>query len=179
MPPATCSLQLVTTNCSYPESWVVTSCSETYQSMNDSVEACRDFGWKCYSGRKVTLRQRERGSNCSFNMTSEKCSEYGEVKKFGSNLECVCKTGFSGDGVNCVDIDECKTGTALCSLHADCFNTLGSYYCKCHEGFEEDLPLPIPELMCKEIDECYERKPCNAHAKCQNNPGRRCLWVSP
>ena len=40
--------------------------------------------------------------------------------------------------------------------------------------------MPIPELMmCKEIDECYERKPCHVHAKCQDNPGMRGLWVSP
>ena len=114
---------------------------------NDAVRPTnqRTTLWRCaeiLAGsatlRETSLFHKGRGSNCSLNMASEKCSEYGEIKKFGSNLECVCKTGFSGDGVNCVDIDECKTGTARCSVHADCINTLGSYYCKCHEDFEED-----------------------------------------
>ncbi len=171
---AACSL--VPTNCSCSENWAGPSCSETCQSKDDSLNTCRDFGGKCYCERNATLPQRV--FNCSFNITSEKCSEYGEIKKFGSHLECVCKKGFDGNGTNCVDIDECQTGTAVCSMHADCVNTPGSYDCRCHEGFEEEIPPTIPELMCKDIDECTERKPCHAHAECHNNPGREGLGLS-
>ena len=167
---ATCS-GLVPTNCSCSENWAGLSCSETCQSRD--VNACRNFGGKCYCKRNATVQQRQRvPASCSFNMTSEKCSDYGEIKKFGSHLECACKKGFDGNGTNCVDIDECKTGAARCSRHADCINTPGSHYCKCHEGFEEGLPN-IPELMCRDIDECTEQKPCHVHAKCHNNPGRK------
>lgn len=175
---AACSL--VPTNCSCSENWAGSSCIETCQSNDDSVNACRDFGGKCYCDRNATLtvQQKRRVFNCSFNITSEKCSEYGEIKKFGSHLECVCKQGFDGNGTHCVDIDECKTGTAVCSKHADCVNTPGSYDCKCHEGFEEEIPPTIPELMCKDIDECTERKPCHVHAECHNSPGREGLGVN-
>lgn len=35
-----------------------------------------------------------------------------------------------------LDIDECASGTAVCPYKRRCVNTFGSYYCKCHVGFE-------------------------------------------
>ncbi|KAJ7327719.1 Fibrillin 3 [Desmophyllum pertusum] len=55
-------------------------------------------------------------------------------------------------------------------MHADCINTPGSHYCRCHKGFEDP---PFPEMMCSDIDECTDPqlKPCDVHAMCHNNPG--------
>lgn len=33
------------------------------------------------------------------------------------------------------DINECVSNTHKCSHHAECINTLGSYKCKCKQGF--------------------------------------------
>ena len=166
---AACSL--VPTNCTCFENWVGSSCSETCQSKDTSVNNCRSFGGNCFCERNASHQQSQRAANCSFSITSEKCSKDGEIKKFGSHLRCVCKSGFAGNGTYCNDIDECKTGEAVCSVHADCVNTPGSHRCKCHEGFEE-VDTPIPQLKCKDIDECTEQTPCDVHAKCHNNPGR-------
>lgn len=166
---AECSL--VPTNCSCSENWARSSCSETCQVKDNSVNNCRSFGGNCFCERNATHRQRQKAAYCSFNITSEKCSKDGEIKKFGSHLRCVCNTGFDGNGTHCTDIDECTTGAAVCSVYADCVNTPGSHYCKCHEGFEDSVPPTIPELMCEDIDECTERTPCHGHAKCHNNPG--------
>lgn len=165
---------LVPNNCSCSKTWAGPSCSKTCQSKNDSVNTCINFDGKCFCERNATLQRRQKASNCSFNITSEKCSEQGEIKKFGSHLECVCKDGFDGNGINCSDINECVTGEAFCSMHADCINTPGSHYCRCHKGFEDP---PIPEMMCSDIDECTDPqlKPCDVHAMCHNNPGRRGL----
>ena len=166
---AACSL--APTKCACSENWVGSSCSETCKSKNTSVNNCRSFWGNCFCERNASHRQRQRTTNCSFSITSEQCSKDGEIKKFGAHLRCVCKAGFHGNGTYCNDIDECKTGEAVCSVHADCVNTPGSHYCKCHQGFEKEA-LPIPELMCRDIDECTEQTPCHVHAKCHNNPGR-------
>lgn len=36
------------------------------------------------------------------------------------------------------DLDECSNGTHMCSPHADCKNTMGSYRCLCKEGYTGD-----------------------------------------
>ena len=169
---ATCNLLL--TNCSCPKNWTGLSCNDTCQSYNQSVSTCRKFGGKCFCERNTAKLKKQRFSNCSFNITSEKCSEHGEIRKDGAHLECVCKNGFIGNGVNCTDVDECKEGGALCPLHADCINTLGSHRCECRVGFKNILP-PVPGqevILCEDIDECQESKPCALHALCHNNKGK-------
>lgn len=165
---AACSL--LPTNCTCSKNWMGSSCSEACQSKDASVNNCRRFGGNCFCERNPTDQQRQRAAKCSFSITSEKCSKHGEMKKSGSHLTCVCKAGFHGNGTYCSDIDECGK-TAVCSKHADCVNTPGSHYCKCHQGFEKQIH--IPELQCKDIDECTEQTPCHVHAICHNNPGRR------
>ena len=178
---ATCAndtaCSLVPTNCTCSEDWAGSSCSETCQSKDNSVNNCRNFGGNCFCERNATHQQRQKAANCSFSITSEECSKDGEIKKFGSHLRCVCKSGFVGNGTYCNDINECITGEAVCSVHADCVNTPGSHYCKCRQGFEEQ-DSPIPEWMCKDVDECTEQIPCHVHAKCHNNPGKRRFWTS-
>lgn len=33
------------------------------------------------------------------------------------------------------DVDECSLGGAVCPRRRKCFNTFGSFFCKCHLGF--------------------------------------------
>lgn len=40
---------------------------------------------------------------------------------------CQCKTGYTGDGMTCRDVDECATGNGGCA--AECMNTPGSVVC--------------------------------------------------
>ena len=37
----------------------------------------------------------------------------------------------------CTDINECMRGTHDCDLNADCNDTVGSFLCTCHSGYEE------------------------------------------
>jgi hypothetical protein len=50
----------------------------------------------------------------------------------------VCPSGYAGTPPNCVDIDECKAGTAACSPNATCTNTPGSYHCACKRHYRGD-----------------------------------------
>ncbi|CAH3152005.1 unnamed protein product, partial [Pocillopora meandrina] len=50
---------------------------------------------------------------------------------------CVCVPGYTGK--DCTeDVDECSLGKHKCDSNAECTNTLGSYSCKCKEGFSGD-----------------------------------------
>ncbi|XP_047220739.1 nephronectin [Girardinichthys multiradiatus] len=55
---------------------------------------------------------------------------------FGSFV-CVCRDGFVmgslWESVECRDKDECLIGNHVCSRHARCINTEGSYTCQCLE----------------------------------------------
>ncbi|NXG46991.1 AGRE2 protein, partial [Psilopogon haemacephalus] len=38
------------------------------------------------------------------------------------------------------DVNECSTGVSLCGKEAECFNGLGTYLCRCKEGYEDHSP---------------------------------------
>ncbi|KAM5227728.1 uromodulin [Ctenodactylus gundi] len=99
-------------------------------------------------------------SECHSNAT---CLEDGVV------TTCSCQDGFAGDGLVCVDLDECAIpGAHNCSANSSCVNTLGSYTCVCPAGF-----LLTPEAGCVDMDECAEPglSRCHALATCVNAEG--------
>ncbi|KAH0619971.1 hypothetical protein JD844_014452 [Phrynosoma platyrhinos] len=63
------------------------------------------------------------------------------------------------------DLDECSNGTHMCSPHADCKNTMGSYRCLCKEGYTGD------GFTCTDIDECSENVNLCENGQCLNAPG--------
>ncbi|XP_051786484.1 uncharacterized protein LOC127528897 [Erpetoichthys calabaricus] len=81
---------------------------------------------------------------------------------------CKCNPGFKGNGIHCVDVDECKEEMAAqCLPHATCVNTYGSYICKCPNGYEGD-----GIYSCIDVDECFRGLAhCNTNASCMNTLG--------
>ncbi len=79
---------------------------------------------------------------------------------------CVCNPGYEGDGLDCLDIDECTSGLANCNLNASCINTPGSFECTCDDGYEGD------GLDCTDFNECLEGTDnCSENALCINTAG--------
>ncbi|XP_059409050.1 adhesion G protein-coupled receptor E5-like isoform X3 [Carassius carassius] len=78
-----------------------------------------------------------------------------------------CHTGYTSYEQKCVDEDECAVFPVVCGDHAQCVNTEGSYYCRCHEGFEMSLTGP-----CKDMDECKDAPDvCGTDGSCYNHQG--------
>ena len=51
------------------------------------------------------------------------------------NFSCNCDHGYSGDGTNCADINECDNKSHNCDGNATCTNNNGSFSCACNLGY--------------------------------------------
>ncbi|XP_078573147.1 uncharacterized protein LOC144859992 [Branchiostoma floridae x Branchiostoma japonicum] len=88
-----------------------------------------------------------------------------------------CPPGYSGNGVTCVDVDECNI-TSAC--HGYCENTNPGYVCgACPKGYSGDTAvaygldhaLQHPQV-CEDVDECaIENGGCHQYAECVNTLG--------
>ncbi|CAJ0929768.1 unnamed protein product [Ranitomeya imitator] len=66
------------------------------------------------------------------------CHESADCVRSNNSYSCRCKLGFSGDGKNCSDINECQSLYACPNAKFECINALGSYRCSClYKGVED------------------------------------------
>ncbi|XP_044872455.1 nidogen-2 isoform X1 [Mauremys mutica] len=73
----------------------------------------------------------EDGSHSCASADRARCVHHG-----GGSFSCVCQAGYTGNGHNCSDVDECAEGR--CHQAAACYNTPGSFSCRCQPGYQGD-----------------------------------------
>uniref|UniRef100_A0A8C1YCU0 Si:ch211-241f5.3 n=1 Tax=Cyprinus carpio TaxID=7962 RepID=A0A8C1YCU0_CYPCA len=82
-----------------------------------------------------------------------------------------CGRGYKNQIRKCVDENECEQEPTICGKNAKCFNTDGSYYCRCHDGFNPTHNFTLAH-ECKDINECVVGSAdCGPNAKCINFDG--------
>uniref|UniRef100_A0A2K6DJQ6 Uromodulin n=1 Tax=Macaca nemestrina TaxID=9545 RepID=A0A2K6DJQ6_MACNE len=142
-------------------SWLITTAA------TDSSEARAKYNCPAWWGGDT-----EQGPDEGFASQGRWCSEChsnATCKEDEAATTCTCKEGFAGDGLTCLDVDECAIpGAHNCSANSRCVNTPGSFSCVCHEGFRLS-----PGLGCTDVDECAEPglSHCHALATCVNVVG--------
>ncbi|KAF8778234.1 Adhesion G protein-coupled receptor E2 like protein [Argiope bruennichi] len=106
--------------------------------------------------------------NCfGYRDVDTKCEVIDNVK------HCLCPEGFHDVLGYCEDINECETNNT-CHPSTICYNTFGSFYCQCPDGYEGSLDTKaVPGEVCEDIDECRSHDSCKYydHVKCVNFPG--------
>ncbi|ETE71114.1 Epidermal growth factor-like protein 6 [Ophiophagus hannah] len=105
--------------------------------------------YKCYCLNGYMLMP---DGSCSNALTCSMANcQYGcDVVK--GEIHCRCPSPglqLASDGRTCIDIDECSLGQYQCGGYSQCYNTLGSYKCKCKEGYRGDglNCIRIPKVM--------------------------------
>lgn len=90
-------------------------------------------------------------ANCEFNNNQYK-------------YECVCSSGYDGNGIDCIEIEVSCKDEDICDLNADCnYNaTLRRNICECHAGYEGN------GRSCQLANECTSAADCGYHSTCDS-----------
>jgi len=89
---------------------------------------------------------------------------------------CMCKPGYTGNGLTCTDNNECATNNGGCASAtiATCTNTPGSRTCMCKPGYTGT------GLACADVNECQTGNgSCGTNAECSNTIGSRTCACPP
>ncbi|KAM9334912.1 stabilin-2 [Symphorus nematophorus] len=116
-----------------------------------------------YTGLFCERRTAPCGINAQF------CHAHAECDFSEGTPRCVCKPGYQGDGITCVESDPCAPPhRGGCSLNAKCIKTgPSSHSCQCLIGWREDG------------DECQPINNCDGPDRGGCHPNATCIYVGP
>lgn len=77
--------------------------------------------------------------------------------------ECVCNSGYDGNGYHCVERDVSCADEDICDEHASCAysEVLKKSVCNCEKGYEGD------GKQCHLAAECETSDDCGIHSNCE------------
>ena len=93
------------------------------------------------------------------------CGYYSTCQnEIDNGFSCICDSGYEmSTSGECVDIDECLNSP--CDTNGICENSLGTFTCKCADGYDGD------GYTCNDINECDKSDTCDVRATCVNHDG--------
>ncbi|XP_026218248.1 stabilin-2 isoform X2 [Anabas testudineus] len=130
----------------------------------DSDGRCKlDSCQKGFTGRFCDRQTAACGVQVQF------CHAHADCDFSQGTPRCVCKPGYQGDGITCVESDPCAPPLrGGCSVNAKCVKTgPGSHSCQCLSGWREDG------------DECQPINNCNGPDRGSCHPNATCIYVGP
>ncbi|XP_039999160.1 stabilin-2 isoform X2 [Xiphias gladius] len=97
------------------------------------------------------------------------CHAHADCDFSKRTTRCVCKPGYQGDGITCVESDPCAPPLrGGCSVNAKCIKTgPGTHSCQCLTGWRQDG------------DECQPINNCNSPDRGGCHPNATCIHVGP
>ena len=118
--------------------------NKSYSCHENSV--CKNvlfFSYECECGEGWTRGElADSAPDVSFCTDIDECEIPGQCHweadctNTNGSFECTCLSGFTGDGKNCTDVNECsRKEDNTCHDYATCRNTIGSYLCECNNSF--------------------------------------------
>ncbi|KFD55583.1 hypothetical protein M513_03635 [Trichuris suis] len=103
-----------------------------------------------------------------FNCTQEGSHCHSRAICMPRTGQCACSSGYTGDGRQCRDIDECIQDSHACPSEQVCINAPGSYIC-CGKQDDADACLAAKLLKCKSEKDCKPNSVCEeGWCTCQN-----------
>ncbi len=78
----------------------------------------------------------------------QSCSNFGVCAIINNTAKCFCNTGYTEDGLSCIDIDECFENTDNCQAGYTCENTAGGFICN------EIIVDLCASVTCDEWEQC-------------------------
>ncbi|XP_062339471.1 stabilin-2 [Osmerus eperlanus] len=97
------------------------------------------------------------------------CHAHAECDFNGGAVKCVCKPGYQGDGITCLEADPCALPhRGGCSENAKCIKTgPRTHTCQCMTGWMADG------------DQCQAVNPCLLPERGNCQPNATCIYVGP
>ncbi|CAI9725059.1 von Willebrand factor type A, EGF and pentraxin domain-containing 1-like [Octopus vulgaris] len=122
---------------------------------------------QCQCGQGLRQCQCGQDTNDCRNATLYNCAPEASCVNDTGTFNCSCNDGYTGDGFNCTDLNECTNSLHNCSQYATCHNFVPGFNCTCREGFTGD------GVNCADIDECSNAtlNNCAPEASCTNVAG--------
>ncbi|KAJ8411408.1 hypothetical protein AAFF_G00174140 [Aldrovandia affinis] len=116
-----------------------------------------------YTGRFCERHTQACGPSVQF------CHAHATCDFNGGAVRCVCKLGYQGDGITCVETDPCALPRrGGCSVNAKCMKTgPATHTCQCLRGWRAD------GSECQAINNCLEPDNGGCH------PNATCIYIGP
>jgi len=91
------------------------------------------------------------------------CGDNAVCTNTCESYTCTCADGYSGDGYECCDANQCEDGNnGGCGANAECIDQCVGNTCSCKDGFKLEYGECVPECDKNQCDE----NPCDANAEC-------------